>query len=67
MRALEMMTALRICGNHPSMEGKTCKDCPFCTQCDETDGGARMSLEAADIIEQLMKELAKARAGIIAE
>jgi hypothetical protein len=63
MKASEMVTALRICGNHPSMEGKTCADCPFDKQCSESNGGARMSLEAADIIEELMKELAKARVG----
>lgn len=63
MTALEMITALRICGNHPSMEGKSCEDCPFVEQCEADTGGARMYQEAADIIEQLMKELARARAG----
>lgn len=63
MKASEMVMALRICGNHPSMKGKTCEDCPFGEQCCESNGGARMSLEAADIIEELMKELAKARVG----
>ena len=64
MTALEMIRALRICGNHPSMADKTCKDCPYDSLCNEANGGARMSLEAADIIEELMKELAKARAGV---
>lgn len=64
MTALEMVTALRICNNHPSMAGKSCKDCPYVDRCDERDEtGARMGLEAADIIEELMKELALARAG----
>lgn len=63
MKASEMVTALRICGNHPSMEGKTCKDCPFAEICCMDVGGSRLLLEAADIMEALMKELAKVRVG----
>ena len=63
MTALEMIKTLRICNSHPSMDGKTCDDCPFQKECDQDPGGSRMDLEAADIIEELMKELARARAG----
>lgn len=63
MTALEPITALRICGNHPDMMGRGCKDCPFCIPCGEDNGDSRLMLETADVIEQLMKELAKVRAG----
>ena len=64
MTALEMITTLRICGNHPSMDGNTCDDCPYKKTCDDDKGGARINLEAADTIEALMKEVAQLRAGI---
>ena len=64
MTALEMITTLRLCGNHPSMDGLTCRECPYVEKCDEDAGNARLSLEAADIIEALRKELAAARAGV---
>ena len=63
MTALEMITTLRICGNHPSMDDKSCDDCPYEDCCTRDNGGARLYWEAADIIEELMKELALARAG----
>ena len=65
MTALETMTALRICGNHPSMREKKCTDCPYQKACEaESVADAGLFLIAADVIEELMKELAAARAGI---
>lgn len=63
MTALEMIKTLRICNSHPSMEGLGCRDCPYDEKCGIDENGGRVGLEAADIIEELMKELAKARAG----
>ena len=64
MTAKDMITALRICGNHESLMHLGCKDCPFWEECkaDNRDGSA-MLLEAANVIEELMKELARARDG----
>ena len=63
MTAKEMITTLRICGNHPSMDDKSCVDCPFIDECATDMACARLMNEAANIIEELMKELALARAG----
>lgn len=52
----DMVTALRICGNHPTMEGYTCLDCPYNDLCDPRNT-ARMDLEAADVIEKCLKEI----------
>lgn len=59
----EMVTALRICGNHPSMADKDCKDCPFRHRCDGGREAAMFDLTAAQIIEDLLEELALAKAG----
>lgn len=68
MTALETMTALRICGNHPSMKEKECTDCPYREACEaESVADAGLFLIAADVIEGLMKELAAARAGVEVE
>lgn len=66
MTALETITALRICGNHPSTIKLTCNDCPYEKPCalDDNYGSAPLMQVAADVIEQLMKELAAARAGL---
>lgn len=61
MTALETITALRICGNHPDTIELRCADCPFHIPCSEY-GDTQLLLETADVIESLMKELAKARA-----
>ena len=62
----EMIKTLRICGNHPSTIKLTCADCPYEKTCalDDNYGSAPLMQVAADVIEQLMKELAAARAGL---
>lgn len=57
MTPAEMILTLRICGNHPKYEGFTCKDCPWLMNCDHDGGGRELSLRAADIIADLMKEV----------
>lgn len=56
MTAKEMIKALRICGNHPSMDGYFCGDCPWEPKCEGDLGGAGMALEAAEILETLLAE-----------
>lgn len=57
MTPAEMVLTLRICGNHPKYDSFTCKDCPWIQNCDHDGGGAELSLRAADIIENLLKEV----------
>lgn len=57
MTPAEMVLTLRICGNHPKYDSFTCKDCPWILNCDHDGGGAELSLRAADIIENLLKEV----------
>ena len=52
----EMILTLRICGEHPKYKDCTCRDCPWIQNCDHDGGGAELSLRAADIIEQLLRE-----------
>ena len=56
MEPNDMIKALRICGNHPTMEGYSCLDCPYCENCDPRDY-ARLDLMAADTIEKLLAEV----------
>ena len=63
MNALEMIEALRICGNHPSMAGKTCADCPYHEHCATESVGVPMELVAADMIEKLLRQLGQTAAG----
>ena len=65
MTALETMTALRICGNHPSMREKECTDRPYQKACEaESVADAGLFLIAADVIDQLIAEgLTKANCG----
>lgn len=51
----ELITTLRICGNHPSMDGKSCGDCPYEKLCDPKDT-VTLDLMAASAIEKLLEE-----------
>ena len=55
MTAEEMIRALRICGNHSSAVGLSCRDCPCRKECSANKGVAHLFLMAADMIEELAK------------
>ena len=62
LNALEIIEALRICGNHPDMAGKTCADCPYDKHCETESVGVPIELVAADMIEKLLRQLGQTAA-----